>query len=262
MTFFPPKFSLHKKSPVFWFWLLFTLLVFSSLIKLGLWQSQRAEEKDQRLARISEYKLQQARPLTRVLALEQQGLDINDMPVSLQGKFAENVLFFLDNQLDRGRPGYRVYQVLQLERDAVLVNLGWVPGSVNRSLLPQIAPVTGAHNLRGNIRKLEPGVMLKQQDLPPGPLAANAWPLRVQQIEPEKFSPLIARRLLPFVVYLDKNEALGYKKNWQAVVMPPEKHRAYAFQWFSLATAFLVLMIWASRHHNKQSQVNNKVQGH
>ncbi|WDE11662.1 SURF1 family protein [Thalassomonas haliotis] len=246
--------ALHKKAPGYFLWLLFTLLVFSSLIKLGVWQSQRAEEKEQRLTRISQYQLQDARSLNQVLALGQQGLDINDMPVLLDGQFEENALFFLDNQIDNGRLGYRVYQVFLSGQAALLVNLGWVPGSVDRRLLPRIKPISGAYSLKGNVRKLEPGVMLMEQQLPSRLLPKDEWPLRVQQIEPEKFSPLIAHQLLPFVVYLDKNEAIGYKKNWQAVVMPPQKHRAYAFQWFSLAVAFLVLMVWASLHHNKQSK--------
>ncbi|WDD98922.1 SURF1 family protein [Thalassomonas actiniarum] len=249
--------TLHQKAPGYLLWLLFTLLVFSSLIKLGVWQSQRAEEKEQRLTRISQYQLEDARPLTQVLALEQQGLDINDMPVLLEGQFAPNALFFLDNQIDNGRLGYRVFQVFLSGQAALLVNLGWVPGSLDRQLLPRIQPISGSYSLKGNVRKLEAGVMLMEQQLPPRLLAANEWPLRVQQIEPEKFSPLIARQLLPFVVYLDKNEAIGYKKNWQAVVMPPQKHRAYAFQWFSLACAFLGLMVWASLHHHRQSK-NNK----
>ena len=87
-------------------------------------------------------------------------------------------------------------------------------------------------------------------------LANPSWPLRVQQIELDKFSPLITKKLLPFVVYLDKTEAIGYKKNWQAIVMPPEKHRAYAFQWFSLALAWISLMIWAAIKMSK-NQNNN-----
>lgn len=80
----------------------------------------------------------------------------------------------------------------------------------------------------------------------------------MQQIEIDKFSRLINKQLLPFAVYLDKKVSIGYKKNWQPVVMPPEKHRGYAFQWFSLACAWLMLMIWAAfkshqsdEHHNK-----------
>ena len=39
--------------------------------------------------------------------------------------------------------------------------------------------------------------------------------------------------------------------------MPPEKHRAYAFQWFSLAVAWLSLMIWASYRFARENDANN-----
>jgi len=220
-------------------WLIFTLLVFSGLVKLGLWQSDRALQKEQRLATIEQLIEVQALSLAQVLA--QQKNEINDLPILLKGEFDSEILFLLDNQANKGRLGYRVYQVFNVDDQAVLINLGWVQGSINRQELPDIKAITGEFQLTGHVRKIEKGIMLMEQQL-----NKNNWPLRVQQIELDKFSTLISRELLPFVVYLDKTESVGYEKNWQPIVMPPEKHRAYAFQWFSLAIAWLSLMIWAS----------------
>jgi len=236
-------------------WLIFTLVIFSGLIKLGLWQSSRAVEKEQRLERMVELKQQNAVSLTEVLALavdNQQADYINDFPVNIEGDFLPDIVFLLDNQTNKYSLGYRAYQVVQSEDYAVLVNLGWVQGSINRQELPKITALTGTHNFHGNIRFIEKGIMLMEQKL-----QVNQWPLRVQQIELEKFSTLIGVQLLPFVVYLDKNEQLGYEKNWQPIVMPPEKHRAYAFQWYSLAVAWLSLMIWASYRFAKDDDENN-----
>ena len=157
----------------------------------------------------------------------------------------------MDNQPDEGRLGYRVYQVMTTNDYAVLVNLGWVQGSIDRNVLPAVTAMTGQYVITGHVREVEVGMQLQAQNL-----ANPSWPLRVQQIELDKFSPLITKKLLPFVVYLDKTEAIGYKKNWQAIVMPPEKHRAYAFQWFSLALAWISLMIWAAIKMSK-NQNNN-----
>jgi len=220
-------------------WLIFTLLVFSGLVKLGLWQSDRALQKEQRLATIEQLIEVQALSLAQVLA--QQKNEINDLPILLKGEFDSEILFLLDNQANKGRLGYRVYQVFNVDDQAVLINLGWVQGSINRQELPDIKAITGEFQLTGHVRKIEKGIMLMEQQL-----NKNNWPLRVQQVELDKFSTLISRELLPFVVYLDKTESVGYEKNWQPIVMPPEKHRAYAFQWFSLAIAWLSLMIWAS----------------
>ncbi|UUO23907.1 SURF1 family protein [Colwellia sp. M166] len=238
MNFVSPQ---HKLKQLNWPMVLFTMLVFSLLIKLGFWQSERALEKEQRQLRISELSQQQALSLTQVLALNGLQDGINDLPIKLDGVFIEDKVFLLDNQPDHGRLGYRVYQVITSQGYAVLVNLGWVQGSIDRNVLPTITAITGQHVITGHVREVEVGIQLQAQNL-----VNPTWPLRVQQIELDKFSPLIGKKLLPFVVYLDKKETIGYKKNWQAIVMPPEKHRAYAFQWFSLALAWISLMIWAA----------------
>ncbi|MGL1958090.1 MAG: SURF1 family protein [Colwellia sp.] len=231
-------------------WFIITVLVFSGLVKLGFWQSARALEKEQRLIRIEAFN-QQAPLSLKQLSLLDDSENINDFPVIIEGtfnKFNKEAVFLLDNQVNGGQLGYRVLQVVNSGENAVLVNLGWVQGSINRQELPDISPLQGLHSFRGNVRLVEVGIVLMEQNFD------NAkWPLRVQNIELDKFSTLLHQTLLPFIVYVDVNERLGFKKNWQPIVMPPEKHRAYAFQWFSLAFAWLVLMIWAAIKSAKSS---------
>ncbi|MDG1750878.1 MAG: SURF1 family protein [Thalassotalea sp.] len=239
-----------------WFVVIFTLLVFGGLIKLGLWQTSRAVEKEQRLFRISQYKTQDALSLTEVLSLQQVNENINDLPILLNGTFDENKLFLLDNQTHKGRLGYRALQVLVTDKTAVLVNLGWVEGFIDRSKLPGVKAISGEHTVNGHIRLVEKGIVLSEQNF-----VNPMWPLRIQTIEIDKFSALIEQKLLPFVVYLDTNESLGFEKNWRPIVMPPEKHRAYAFQWFSLAAAWLILMIsasvWFTKNRPNNKSINN-----
>jgi cytochrome oxidase assembly protein ShyY1 len=267
-----PKRHLFSVSKIRLPWLIFTLIIFSGLLTLGFWQIERATEKEQRQARIAQLKQQKALSLRQVLSLSEQrnnqsGLSqavlsqtmlsqtelsqsalynidkdyFNDFPLELSGEFNSEQVFLLDNQVHKGKLGYRVLQVASINSYAVLVNLGWVAGSVNRSILPEVTPLTGRHNFRANMRFVETGIMLMAQDF-----KGKAWPLRVQQIELDKFSQLINQKLLPFVAYLDKNEQIGFVKNWNPSVMPPEKHRGYEFQWFSLAIACLSLMLWAA----------------
>ena len=227
-------------------WLIFTLLVFSGLVKLGFWQSDRALQKEQRIETIAQLSQTQALSLEQVLS---ETNEINDLPITMNGKFDNDILFLLDNQTNKGQLGYRVYQVFNSGEHDVLVNLGWILVSISRQEIPNVQTITGKYQLSGHVRKIEKGIMLMEQVL-----VKKEWPLRVQQIEIDKFSTLISRQLLPFVVYLDKTESVGYEKNWQPIVMPPEKHRAYAFQWFSLAIAWLLLMIWASIKFSKNSE--------
>ena len=236
-----------------WIWLVITLLVFSLLIKLGIWQSNRAIEKEQRLTRIEALTRSEPQDLSVLLKkMDNNELMLNDIPVRLKGRFEPDILFLLDNQPNQRKLGYKVYQVFNHNELKVLVNLGWVAGSVNRKELPDIEALEGDFEFVGNIRYIDIGVMLTEQVFD-----QVSWPLRVQQIEINKFSRLINTQLLPFAVFLDKKEAVGYEKNWQPVVMPPEKHWGYAFQWFSLAIAWLSLMIWAAIKFHK-NKYNNK----
>ena len=227
-------------------WLIFTLLVFSGLVKLGFWQSDRALQKEQRIETIAQLSKTQALSLEKVLS---ETNEINDLPITMNGEFDNEILFLLDNQTNKGQLGYRVYQVFISGEHDVLVNLGWILGSISRQEMPNVQTITGKYQLSGHVRKIEKGIMLMEQVL-----VKKEWPLRVQQIEIDKFSTLISRQLLPFVVYLDKTESVGYEKNWQPIVMPPEKHRAYAFQWFSLALAWILLMIFASIKFSRNSE--------
>lgn len=226
-------------------WLVFTLLVFGALVKLGLWQNERSIEKELRLSNIETLNKQSALSINKVLDFSLD--EINDFPIHLSGYFEKDYLFLLDNQTNKGRLGYRAYQVFNTEKYSVLINLGWVQGSIDRQELPDINPIQGRFELHGNVRLIEKGIVLMEQNFD-----SVTWPLRVQQIELAKFSTITQLPLLPFVVYLNKSESVGYEKNWQPIVMPPEKHRAYAFQWFSLAIAWVLLMLWASVKFNKK----------
>jgi surfeit locus 1 family protein len=261
--------------PAILIWLAFTFAVFIGLVKLAFWQYDRGIEKDQRVARITELNKEQPLSLSEVVdlsvsdRLSEKALlsknsnlttsdkkilseipinnkdGINDYPVMITGHFIDEVVFLLDNQVEKGRLGYRVLQVVQTDKYSVLVNLGWVQGSINRNELPVVKPYSDEYSFNGHVRLMDKGIMLMEQDF-----SNIDWPLRVQQIELDKFSTLLINELpeqviqplLPFVIYVDEDEKIGYKKNWHAIVMPAEKHYGYTFQWASLAVAWLLLM--------------------
>lgn len=235
-------------------WLGLTLIVFVGLVKLSFWQYNRGFEKELRTARITQLNQQSPLTLNEIvkLAKEKQFFgkeSINDFPVTIQGQFNGDYIFLLDNQVEKTSLGYRVLQVVQTPTYAVLVNLGWVQGSISRSELPEVTPLHGEYKFHGHVRIVEQGIMLTEQDF-----TQASWPLRVQQIELEKFATLINKPLLPFVIYVDPAETLGHKKNWHPIVMPAEKHFGYAFQWAALAIAWLILMISLRMKTQKSDQ--------
>jgi cytochrome oxidase assembly protein ShyY1 len=244
---------------------LFSLLVFALLIKLALWQLDRAAQKDLRLEKIELYQQQDALDLNDILnmivhknteqvayvdsdsvdvdSVDVNNEELNDLPVRLSGVFINKQSFLLDNQVYKGRLGYRVIKLFQdeISNAWVLVNLGWIQGGIDRGFIPEIAEIKGQVSFTGKIRLVESPMILIDEVL-----QVDTWPQRIQSIDIDKISTLLAQPLLPFVVYVDNDAPLGYIKEWVPIVMPPEKHRGYAFQWFTLAFAWLILMLTAA----------------
>ncbi|HOX72536.1 MAG TPA: SURF1 family protein, partial [Dokdonella sp.] len=45
------------------------------------------------------------------------------------------------------------------------------------------------------------------------------------------------------VLLLDADAASGFVREWTPQILPPERHRGYAFQWFCFALASVVIFI-------------------
>jgi surfeit locus 1 family protein len=222
-----------------------TLVLLPVLIGLGHWQLERAAWKqglvDAHAARIGE----PAQPLQSVLASSRAGADLEYRQVTAQGVYDLDHQLLLDNQIYQGQAGYHVLTPLRLEGgesgdDWVLVNRGWVPLGESRSQLPAIAGPAEPITLRAMI-KLPPGKAF-------GPDAVEdsgaSWPKVIQQLEIGPIGKHLGRPLLPLVLLLDKADPGGFARDWKPVYgITPDKHRAYAAQWFTLALVLLMIYI-------------------
>jgi len=220
-----------------------TLALLPVLLGLGQWQLERAAWKqglvDAHAARIGE----PAQPLQGVLA--SSGADLEYRQVTARGVYDLDHQLLLDNQIYRGAAGYHVLTPLHLEvaesgADWVLVNRGWVPLGESRSQLPAVT---------GPAERIELHAMIK---LPPskafGPAAVEdsgtRWPQVVQRLETGPIGTRLGRPLLPLVLQLDKADPGGFVRDWKPVYgITPDKHRAYAAQWFTLALVLLLIYI-------------------
>jgi surfeit locus 1 family protein len=74
--------------------------------------------------------------------------------------------------------------------------------------------------------------------------AHAGWPQVVQQLELTQLEQRLGYPLLPVVVLLDKADEHGFVREWKPVYdVPPDKHRAYAMQWFTLALVLLLIYL-------------------
>jgi surfeit locus 1 family protein len=230
-----------------------TLALLPVLIGLGQWQLERAAWKqalvDAHAARIDE----PAVPLQRLLASSASADELEYRQVTAQGVYDLDHQLLLDNQIHQGMAGYHVLTPLHLEGtesgDAwVLVNRGWVPLGDSRQQLPAVPGPAGPVTVRAMIR-LPP---TKTFRLDAAEEAGSGWPQVIQQLELGPIGQRLGRALLTPVLLLDPQEPQGFMRDWKPVYgITPDKHRAYAAQWFTLALVLLLIYVGVNTRRRK-----------
>ncbi|MCG9748637.1 SURF1 family protein [Shewanella sp. Isolate8] len=235
------------------FLVLVTLLVFTVLVKLGLWQQGRAAEK-QALQQALELK-QAAAPLDyrQLLNLaEHEPLTGYRLEVTATPVDAPAIL--LDNQVYEGRVGYLAYQVMRVEADAplLMVELGFIDSGLDRQKLPQITRMAQTVTLSGRVyqRASNP---LSQHLLP-----EVGDPMRIQNLNLTELSQQLGMPLAPAILQPEAIPGGALPHPWLPIPMSAQKHQGYALQWFSMATVFLMLMTYLLifKRKNKESSEN------
>jgi cytochrome oxidase assembly protein ShyY1 len=211
---------------------LFTVAVMVMLIKLGLWQLSRAEEKTE----LSNLLMQRS---------EMEYLRIDHLPsdprwyrLTLRGQFDVSRAILLDNQVRKGKVGYQLYVPFTSQQREFLVNLGWLAAPIYRDQLPTLPSLSGTLSISGVIALPSRLPSLQESHL------RDMSPLRVQGIDINELSLHFQRSFLPWVLQLDGTHALALPSLWKPVVMGAEKHYGYAFQWFLLAFSVSILGMW------------------
>lgn len=215
------------------------LLVFSGvflpvLVSLGVWQLNRAAEKQLLL----EQWQQEAENLSWPQVVE-GGLETG-RPVTLTGAYGSRT-WLLDNRTRDGMPGYEVLTGFHpVQGPPVVVNRGWVQAPRTRDRLPELKTPEGMVTLQGRISDYPVPPVLAEQPDPEGP-----WPHRVQSLSQQAALAEIPD-LPPRIVRLaGEGQPGAYRADWEPDLMGPQTHYGYASQWFALALALTILTVVA-----------------
>lgn len=222
-----------------WRWLLPGLILVGILLGLSFWQLQRAEEKSQLLARIAQLS---AAGAENTAGLEDLGAKRADgLAVKFVGRWIPPLVWLVDNQVVNGRVGYDVLVPVKMpgRTKAILVNLGWVAAPEARKVLPRI-DIPSTIQVDG-IYRAHPGGLLLGTNIED----QGVWPMRIQLIRAKALAPYVNLPLFPGCIYQQQNNY--FEVHYHPVVLPPERHRAYALQWALLALALFIVFVAASR---------------
>ncbi len=215
---------------------LLTLALLPLMVSLGLWQLSRAEQKNQIQNDFND------RANLVANSLPSDTTDINYLSVRLEGAFDNERVFFLDNRTYQGRVGYEVLLPFTVSTgELVLVNRGWVQAPATRAELPPIEPAQQAIIEGQFYRPDKPTLLLEEQDY-----SNQTWPIVIQSVEMETLSRLLAAPLYPYQVRLKAESFSALTADWPVVTTSPEKHTAYAVQWFAMAVALVLWFVFAN----------------
>jgi surfeit locus 1 family protein len=217
-----------------WLMLFFATLVFLFFIRLGFWQIQRADEKK---GMISAQKMQEKQK--PVKWTKNQKLPVQYEQIIVKGTYLSQV-FLLDNQHHQHQFGYDVLSPLELDDGSVImIDRGWVPGEVTRRVLPNIQVPHGMEQVQG----IAYFPSKKQWVLGPVMEEKGKKMIILERVDEQLISQVLQKTVHPFMIRLEKQDANGFVREWKTVAMPPQRHLAYALQWFVMALVVLIIFV-------------------
>ena len=202
--------------------------------RLGWWQLERKAEKQLLFERFDN-----APVLVIGEALE---LGEKFTRVEAYGRYDPLRHVLLDNKILNGRAGVHVLTPFILaDGTEILVNRGWLPLPPDRRSLPKVKTDDSMRAIKGILNDPPTGGPRIGM---PDTLEADRWPQLVTYFDLDSISAALDASLEPWLLQLDRADSSGFEgRRWQAAVMTPEVHGAYALQWFSLALATLIIWI-------------------
>jgi len=214
------------------------LLGIAATFALGLWQLDRAHQKEALAASIAARRAMP--PLSQDALLASDAMALVHRPVLLRGTWVGGRTVFLDNrQMPGGAVGFYVVTPLQLAGSdrVVLVQRGWAPRNFNdRERLPPVQTPAGEVQVQGRIAP--PPSRLYQ----PGP--AGTGPIR-QNLDLHAFAAESGLAVLPVTVQQTGPASQGLRRDWpDAGGRGPETNYGYAFQWWALCGLIAALYVW------------------
>ncbi len=221
----------------FWFVQIMSLATLILFLSLGTWQMGRGNVKSD-IEKASEQDdvgyMEVRLPLENLV-------DWRYKKIKLTGVYDSSKQFLLDNQVRNRATGYNVLTPLYINDQSawVLVDRGWIPQTSGREQLPNVDVNSGNDfSVSGNVyvpydKAYSLGGIADGED--------HGWPRRIQFVDYQLLSDRLGVTLQPFTLRLDVNEKYGYQRDWTENNITSQKHYGYAFQWYAMALALVVL---------------------
>jgi|TARA_B110000238_G_C16107027_1_gene430930 surfeit locus 1 family protein len=221
----------------FWFVQLSTVAVLTLFVTLGTWQLSRGDVKSE-----IELAINDKQEVFNFISLPLKDIESwRYKKIKLTGRYQVDKQFLLDNQVRDGSTGYSVLTPIYVDEFNawVLVDRGWVAQGPSRNDLPLIEFESEQVTISGRIyvpygEAYSLGGIADGED--------SNWPRRIQFVDYAQLATRLGETIQPFTLRLDVQESNGYRRDWAANNLSSAKHYGYAFQWYAMA--FAVIVLW------------------
>ena len=215
-------------------------------VMLGNWQLSRAQEKEERQTQLNQLSQQPVISIpTSPIRLE----DYQFRKVEVRGTYVPTHTIYLDNKINRGRAGYQIITPVKLGESSmhVLINRGWVAAGRTRSELPDIPTPTSKVTVSG----IAESPTMRTLELSTETVSGQVW----ENLHLDRYRKATGLTLQPLVVLQENGVKDGLLREWTRPDSGASRNLGYAFQWFSMALAIIILYLVLSvkRNHPKNT---------
>lgn len=242
-----------------WIVAFFVFVVFCGLARLGIWQMDRAQEKIALQETYTEMGEDFALPIEEVSysGLENDAQTIQNLHVSLEGRFLNDQTLFLIYQNYEDNLGYEIITPFLLDSSdkIVFVSRGWVLANTYEELTEKVAPIPGNHRIEGQIYVPTPKQAARSNEVD---LSSPRWPLEIRYLNLLELDPLFEQSIFPYEVRLDEEQPGLFIRHWPNVYVDTGRNFSYALQWFSMCLALLIVTFVLSSNILKILQKRRK----
>jgi surfeit locus 1 family protein len=214
-----------------------TLLILYVMFTLGQWQYEKGEYISNLQDTINE------RKYLPPVGMEELPHDREDqvfLPVIVRGTFDAEHHFYFDNRIVNGVAGYDIFTPFRMDDGRViLVNRGWLKQGRTRQDLPEFDTVTSSVSFKALLDRTPSKDFLLADNVH----SELAWPMVLQYVDTQEISGMLGYEVMPMVLRLDKDAEYGFYREIPVLKLDSAKNTGYAFQWFAMMAALLVIYI-------------------
>ncbi len=223
---------------------LVTIAFLYVMMSLGFWQLDRAHYKETLQQKIVERKSLSPFALD---ALPKLFEDRRFLPTNFSAEFDAQHNFLLDNKTFNRRVGYQVFTPVIIDNfKAILVNRGFVPMGKTRDILPLIASPDGKIEISGLLDKPPSRALVLAENVH----ETSRWPVVLQYVDLDEISQILGYELYDMILILDSENAASFEYDLPVLNLNAAKNSGYAFQWFAMSLALLVIYIVVNTKNN------------